>query len=171
MSKTKLKTLLTESTTMSGTVTLYHYTDVDQCDVAPLAPKEAFKHQHYYSQKEMQRSSFPRVFYYTDLKKTEKQVTSAIRTLYSGSVNGSKILRLQDAINEYHRDKETFAKNDPKAYYVVNALFGNPHQPSGDWDAMFQAASEKFDGLYYDGGGSLPIVALLIPLKCKKIER
>lgn len=151
--------------TLSGKVKVYHYSKEDT-DSMILDPKQSLSKRHYYSSNDYKLSKFPRVFYYTDLDKTEHQIRTG-RNLYVGEIDGSKILMLFSAIGEYNKDKESLKSKNSEAYEVVHALKGSG---SPDWDEMFQTASKYFDGVYYDREGTLPIVNLFIPLKVKKYD-
>lgn len=160
----KLKSLLNESLTLKGNVEIFHYTKEDHGDTFVLDPKKSVGNRSYYSNNDYNLSQFPRVFYYTDLSKTESQVTSSSKSLYSTKVPGANILMLQNAIDEYKKNKDSLkAKNKP-AYDVVHALIGGG---SMDWDMMFKKASKNFQGVYYDRG-NLPIVNMFVPLEVKK---
>lgn len=150
--------------TLQGKVPVYHYAKQDGGESMILDPQQSINKRSFYSNSDYKLSKFPRVFYYTDLEKTEHQIRTG-RYLYSGEVDGSKILMLFSAIEEYNNDKENLRKTNPKAYEVVNSLKGSGAM---DWDAMFQAASNNFDGVYYDREGTLPIINLFVPLKVKK---
>jgi hypothetical protein len=160
----RMKNKLNESTTLSGTINLYHFTKTDMGNETILDPKETTSRRSTYSGNEYKLSNFPRVFYYTDLSKVEHQIKSSSRELYTTSVDGSKILYIQAALEEYKKDKEQLQKTDKKAYNVVHALLGGGYT---DWDAMFKAASQNYLGVFYDKGG-LPIVNIFTPLKVKK---
>lgn len=149
--------------TLTGKVKVYHYSEEDK-DSIILDPKQSLSKRHYYSSNDYKLSKFPRVFYYTDLDKTEHQIRTG-RNLYVGEVDGSKILMLFSAIQEYNKDKELLKYKNLQALEVVDALRGSG---STDWDAMFETASKYFDGVYYDREGTLPIINLFVPLKVKK---
>ena len=149
--------------TLNGKVKVYHYSE-ENADSMTLDPKQSSSKRHYYSSNDYKLSKFPRVFYYTNLDKTEHQIRTG-RNLYAGEVDGSKILMLFSAIEEYNKDKELLKYKNPQALEVVDALRGGG---STDWDAMFETASKYFDGVYYDREGTLPIINLFVPLKVKR---
>lgn len=149
--------------TLHGKVKVYHYSDENKESMV-LDPKQSLSKRNYYSSNDYKLSKFPRVFYYTDLGKTEWQIKSG-RKLYIGEVDGSKILLLFAAIQEYNRDKESLKYKNPSVYEVVQSLKGGG---STDWDGMFKTASKYFDGVYYDREGTLPIINLFVPLKVQK---
>ena len=149
--------------TLNGTIPVYHYSKKDLGEETTLDPSESVKYRSFYSQKEYKRSSFPRVFYYTDLKKVEPNVKSP--NLYVGKVSGNKILQLKEAIQSFRQDEELMKKQNPKAYEVALALKGEGYWT--DFDSMFKVASKYFDGVFYDTG-NLPMINLFKPLKVKK---
>lgn len=150
--------------TLQGKIPVYHYAKQNGGESIVLDPQQSINKRSFYSNSDYKLSKFPRVFYYTDLEKTEHQIRTG-RQLYSGEVDGSKILMLFSAIQEYNNDKENLRKTNPKAYAVVNSLKGSGGM---DWDAMFQSASKNFDGVYYDREGTLPIINLFKPLEVSK---
>lgn len=158
----KLTELLKEGLTLSGKVKLYHYTKEDSGDSFILDPKKGSKNKSYYSSNDYKLSSFPRVFYYIDLNKTEKQVVSPY--LYVGEVDGSQILSLQKAVDEWNKNSDALKAKNENAWKVVKAFIGDG---TPDWDKMFKVASRNFLGLFYDSGG-LPIVNLFKQLKVTK---
>lgn len=148
--------------TLSGPMSLYHYTKKDLGGETLLDPNETLKQRSSYSRNEYKLSDFPRVFYYTDLSKVEWQVKSDY--LYTTKVDGQKILVLQSALEEYKSNKDGLKSSNPKAWEVVDALIGRGFQ---DWDSMFEVASKNYLGITYDRG-NLPIVNIFKPLKVKK---
>lgn len=150
--------------TLQGKVPVYHYAKEDSGKSMILDPQQSINKRSFYSSSDYKLSKFPRVFYYTDLGKTEHQIKTG-RHLYKGIVDGSKILMLFSAIEEYNKDNESLEINNPKAYEVVNALKGSGAM---DWDGVFEAAAKNFDGVYYDREGTLPIINLFKPLKVTK---
>jgi len=158
----KLKELIGEGLTLVGKVPLYHFTKEDKGNSFILDPKKSAQNKSNYSANDYKLSSFPRVFYYTDLSKTEKMITSPY--LYKGEVDGSQILFLQTAIDEWQKNPDTLNQKNPAAGEVLEALLGKG-QP--DWDKMFKVASRNFLGVFYDKG-NLPIVNLFKPLKVTK---
>lgn len=160
-----MKKKLNESTTLSGMIDIYHFTPDDMGDTAVLDPQESVKKRASYSWNEYKRSKFPRVFYYTDLKKTEWQIRSGARALYTTKVDGSKIIALNAALAEYKKNKEEMKLKDKKAFEVIDALMGNGY--GTDWDAMFQAAAKNYIGIFYDTG-NLPMVNIFVPMKVTK---
>lgn len=162
----KLRQLLSEGLTLTGVQTLYHYSKEDFGDTVILDPKKSVKYRSFYSNNDYKLSNFPRVFYYTDLNKTESQVVSGSSALYSTKVNGASILNLTEAIKQYTEDQKTMKTKNKAAYDVARALLGEGGQ---DWDAMFRKASKLFTGIFYDQG-NLPIVNVFVPLKVTKDE-
>lgn len=150
--------------TLQGKVPVYHYAKEDGGESMILDPQQSINKRSFYSNSDYKLSKFPRVFYYTDLEKTEHQIRTG-RHLYTGVVDGNKILMLFSAIEEYNKDKESLRRSNLRAYEVVNALKGSGAM---DWDAMFQSAATNFDGVYYDREGTLPIINLFKPLKVSK---
>ncbi|WWT39369.1 hypothetical protein [Microcystis phage Mel-JY01] len=138
--------------TLAGNVPVYHYTKKDMGDLFVLRPKDSVKHRQSFSANDYKHSNFPRVFFYTDLNKTEHQVRT--RFLYNGTVDGSKILNLQIAIQEYNADSEQYKLVSPTAYKVVHALLGSGRP---NYDSMFKFAAKNYDGIFYTTGG-IPMI-------------
>lgn len=165
---------LTELYNLNGKIRIYHFTKKDMGDEFVLDPAETVKQRSSYSKNEYKRTSFPRVFYYLDLNKTEDMVRSEF--LYSTEVNGSDILDLVKALTDYKQRREEMKREDPNAFEVGAALwkpvFINikkteftetvPH-----WDEMFEAAAKNYLGIYYLNG-DLPMVNIFKPLKVKR---
>lgn len=151
--------------TLNGTITVYHFSK-ENADSILLDPIHSVTRRNYYSNNDYKLSKFPRIFYYTDLKKVEHQITTG-KTLYYGTVDGSKILMLFKAIEMWNTDKEFLKKENSYAYEVINSLKGDGYT---DWDSMFKTASNYFDGVYYDKGQSLPIINMFVPVRVLKYE-
>lgn len=160
----KLKDLIREEVILNGNVKLYHYTDKDMGDTAILDPKIAIKNKSFWSNNDYKISDVPRVFYYTDLNKTERMVKT--KNLYVGEVNGSDILNLTDSVNEYVNNPNSLeAKNKD----VFNMIKSSMKYNSLNIDSLLHLAKEKFIGVFYVTGG-LPIVNLFVPLTVKKMN-
>lgn len=160
-----LKELLTESVTLSGRVKVYHYSRIDLGKTVVLDPKKSKANRNSYSNNDYKLSDFPRVFYYTDPKKTEHQVVTGSGGMYQGTVNGRSILHVQSAINAYISNKKGLKTTNPNAFKSIDALVKDG---GTNWDAFFKVASKFYDGVFYDRSGSLPIINLFIPLKVTK---
>ena len=112
----KLKNLIKEEVTLSGPVKLYHYMQNDMGNEIILDPEIAIKNKSFWTTNDYKISDVPRVFYYTDLNKTEKMVKT--KNLYVGQVDGSKILNLTDSVKEYVNNSTSLeAKNKDFEYY------------------------------------------------------
>ncbi len=161
----KLRSLIAEqTTTLPGTVKLYHFTREDMGDSVILNPKDSVNKRHYYSNNDYKFSKFPRVFYYTDLNKIEKQIKSP--HLYYGKIDGKSILNLTSAVDLYQEDSDGLHAKNEFAWEVAHALMKKKDGVI-NWDAMFKTASKYFKGIYYDKG-NLPIVNLFVPLEVRK---
>lgn len=145
--------------TLRGTVTLYHYTRQDAGEKLTLDPKRGSKQTSSYSRNDYSLSTVPRTFYYTDPSKTERIVRTS--HLYSGKVNGSKILDVQDAVTLYQSNSDTLKSLNPNAYAVVQ---GGMKYGVLNFDELLRTARKFFDGVYYVTGG-IPMVALFVPLR------
>lgn len=175
MGESMRRKFLTELYNLNGKIRIYHFTKKDMGDEFVLDPKETTKQRSSYSKNEYKRTSFPRVFYYLDLNKTEDMVVSEF--LYSTEVKGEDILDLTKAAIDYKQRREEMKREDPRAFEVIAALwkptFINiektkftetvPH-----WDEMFEAAAKNYIGIYYSPGGDLPMVNIFKPLKVKR---
>lgn len=159
----RLKELLVieEEISLRGTITLYHFTKEDEGEKFVLDPKKSKKNRSYYSANDYNLSTFPRVFYYTDLNKIEKWISSP--HLYSGKVNGAEILNLTKSVELYTEDSQKFKSDSKQSWEVADALL----RDGKNWDAMFKKAAKYFKGIYYDKG-NLPIVNLFVPLEVTK---
>ena len=152
--------------TLVGKIDVYHYSKLDLGDKVTLNPEETVKHQSSYSRNDYKLSKFPRMFFYTDLNKTEHLVKSSSKALYKAEVDGSSILLLQSALSAYRENKEELSRKNKKAASVIHALLGEGYT---DWDAMFKEAAKNFSGVFYETGG-VPMVVLFTPVDAKKIQ-
>jgi hypothetical protein len=160
----KLKDLIKEEITLSGSVKLYHYTQNEMGDSVILDPQIAIKNKSFWTNNDYKISDVPRVFYYTDLNKTERMVKT--KNLYVGEVNGSNILNLTDSVNEYVNNPNSLeAKNKD----VFNMIKHSMNYNVLNIDSLLRMAKQKFIGVYYVTGG-LPIVNLFVPLTVKKMN-
>lgn len=158
----KLKDLIREEVTLNGNMKLYHYTDKDMGDTVTLDPEIAIKNKSFWTNNDYKISDLPRVFYYTDLNKTERMVKT--KNLYVGEVNGSDILNLTDSVKEYVNNPNSLeAKNKDVFDMIKNSMKYN----SLNIDSLLRIAKQKFIGVFYVTGG-LPIVNLFVPLTVKK---
>lgn len=169
MKKIKKKGLY-ENMTLTGVVDLYHFSRKDLGDETILDPKISSKNFSDWSKGEYRVTTFPRVFYYTDLSKVEPLIKQGSKSLYHTRVDSNKLLNLVDALERYSKDKDELKRTDSKAYEVMAAFVPSDiKQQSGtyNWTEMFQACSEHYIGLYYMNG-NIPMVNILVPLKVKK---
>lgn len=156
-----MKKHLNENYTLSGKIDLYHFSKKDLGQEPTLDPIESAKQRNFYSLNDYRLSNFPRVFYYTDYRKAEPDVKSMF--LYKTSVDGSKILMLKNALEDYTRNSDELKSKDIKAWEVVDALKGRGYT---DWDSMFETADKNYIGVYYETGR--PVVNIFKPLKAKR---
>ena len=160
----KLKDLIKEEVTLSGSVKLYHYMQNDMGDEIILDPEIAIKNKSFWTTNDYKISDVPRVFYYTDLNKTERMVQT--KNLYIGEVDGSNILNLTDSVKEYLNNPSSLeAKNKD----VFNMIKHSMNYNALNIDSLLRMAKQKFIGVFYDKG-NLPIVNLFVPLTVKKMN-
>jgi len=160
----KLKDLIKEEVTLAGPVKLYHYMQNDMGDEIILDPEIAIKNKSFWTTNDYKISDVPRVFYYTDLKKTERMVQT--KNLYIGEVDGSHILNLTDSVKEYLNNPPSLeAKNKD----VFNMIKHSMNYNALNIDSLLRMAKQKFIGVFYDKG-NLPIVNLFVPLTVKKMN-
>ena len=160
----KLKDLIKEEVTLNGTVKLYHYMQNDMGNEIILDPEIAIENKSFWTTNDYKISDVPRVFYYTDLNKTERMVQT--KNLYVGQVDGLKILNLTDSVKQYVNNPDSLqAKNID----VFNMIKHSMRYNVLNIDSLLRMAKEKFIGVFYDKG-NLPIVNLFVPLTVKKMN-
>jgi hypothetical protein len=173
MKKMKKKGLY-ENMSLKGIVDLYHFSRTDLGDETILDPESSTKNKSSWSKREYMTSSFPRVFYYTDLSNVEQLIKSGSKSLYHTKVDSDKLLNLVDAMEKYKKDRDELKRTDKKAYEVMEAFLkskfypDNPNYIGGpDWTKMFQTCAKNYIGLYYMNG-NIPMVNILVPLKVRR---
>lgn len=152
--------------TLTGQTEVYHYTGKDLGDTAILDPKETINRRKFYSNNDYKQSTFPRVFYYMDLARTERQVTQGNKFLYRGTVDGAKVLDVQECIEAYKEDKEQLERTNKNAFQSIQKILDG----NRSWDDFFKEVSKHFDGIYYDYGGKRPIAVMFVPVEVEKVN-
>lgn len=152
--------------TLQGMIDLYHYTTHDFGETALLDPQEAKKRAQYYSMNDYKRSDVARVFYYTDLNKTEPLVFKSSTYLYKTRVQGSSIFNIMEALSLYQKSPDTFKLLSSEIFSIIDTFMKMGGQ---NFQFLLEQLSEHFDGVYYDS--SYPIVNIFIPLEAEKIEK
>jgi hypothetical protein len=162
----KLSELVRPELTLNRTISLYRYSRQDRGDTITLDPKIAAKNKNYYSSRDYNASSVPRIWFYVDLKKTEASIRSPY--LYMMKADGSKILNLKDAFEMYQRDIDDLRINYPKSYLAIKKSensYGNI-----DYNKLFKnIKKEGFEGAYYETGG-IPMVVMFVVCVVKKVK-
>lgn len=153
--------------TLEGEVQLYHYTKDDLGDKAILSPEETVSKRLSWSMREYKRSDVPRVFYYLNLKKTEYDIVSLSKFLYTGFVNGNDIIKLADAINAYNYNPQELESLYPDAYNSIKEFMD---KGGINYDILFEDIKKYFKGAYYKFGNDIEVVILFQPLKVFKID-
>ena len=141
------------------TIRLWHYTSTGNDEPTMLIDPIYFtdsKRRGSYSDREYERSPYPRSFYYTDLGNIEKKLMRG-KTLYYVDVPASSIY---DFKNDEHLED----------YYMEPGI--RPYNTYIDWTALFEAVvADGWKGMYYTlGSGGPPVVAYFEPLLAKKVE-
>ena len=162
----KLKDLIKEDITLSGEIKLYHYSVNDLGDDVTFDPQKSFEMKSNWSMNDYKRSSVPRVFYYTDLNKTEKMVVKRSKSLYIGTISGSKILNVQETYDIFKKDQSLLKTKNINAFNVINESVDN--YGNINFDLLLKTAKKYFSGVYYGENMNLPIVNLFVPLTLKK---
>lgn len=151
--------------TLSGLIPVYHFTDYNMGEYTTLDPNETINKRNFWSNNDYKRSNFPRVFYFTDLKKIETMIKSSSKYLYRGFVKGENILHLKNTINAYSINIGNLKEQNNKAYESIhNFMMGM----GLNFDILFQDVNLHFDGIYYDV--NVPIINLFVPLEVEKIS-
>lgn len=151
--------------TLSGIVRLYHYTSHDFGDMGILDPKLTIDKRSSWSMREYKTSDVPRVFYYTDLSKTETMVAKTNSHLYTGKIEGESILCLQNAVDQFNNNPKELEIKNPDAYNSIERFMKGYGK---DFHILLNDASLYFKGVYYKTS-AIPVVNLFVPLKVVKI--
>lgn len=152
---------------MEGEVQLYHYTKTDLGDKTILSPEESFANRLPWSMREYKRSDVPRVFYYTNLEKTEHSIVSLSKFLYTGFVNGSDIIKVSNAIIDYRKNTQELELQFPDVYHSVKEFVD---KGSMNYDILFESVKKYFKGAYYKFENGMEVVILFQPLEVYKID-
>lgn len=152
---------------LENEVQLYHYTKLDLGDEAILSPEESRNKRLYWSTKEYKRSDMPRVFYYVNLKKTERSIVNFSKFLYTGFVNGKDIIKISHAISSFKKNPEELKDVYPDAYNSVKEFI---EKGSSNYDILFENVKHFFKGAYYKFENEIEVVILFQPLQVFKID-
>jgi hypothetical protein len=153
--------------TLKGTIQLYHYTRYDLGDVAVLSPEESVKTRMSWSMRDYKRSDVPRVFYYLDKDNTEKDIVSLSKNLYTGFVEGTDIIKVNNSIKAYQDNPKELLDNYPNVYNSIKNFVdkgGINHQ------LLLEDISKFFKGAYYKFGNGIEVVILFQSLEVYKID-
>ena len=150
---------LTESTLndfdVDGEIHLYHYGAFDE-DEKELDPEYFLSNTSHHSRKEKEVSDVPRSFFYTDLNNVEHQIAKAYnRKLYKAVVPITKVYDLR-------KDPDGFIQQ------VKHPVFGL--RKGMEWNDLLNAIKEKYDGVFYNMGNNIGIVAWFYPIKVERVE-
>lgn len=155
------------SVTLDGEVQLYHYTLKDLGDTVILSPEETVQRRSSWSMREYRRSDVPRVFYYVNLEKTEKDIVSMSKFLYTGFVDGLDILKVNEAIAEYQKNPEELLNISPSAFSAVKDFMD---KGGINHDLLLESIKKFFKGAYYLFPDGTEVVIMFYPLKTYKID-
>lgn len=153
--------------TLKGDIQLFHYTGKDLGDNVILSPEESIKNRLSWSMSEYRRSDVPRVFYYLDLEKTERDIATMSKFLYTGFVDGLDILKVNDAISEYQKNPEELLNINPNAFSAVKEFLD---KGGINYDLLLESIKKLFKGAYYKFADGTEVVIMFYPLKTFKIE-
>ena len=140
---------------VGGEINLYHYAPVD-VDEVELDPEYFLSNTSGHSRNEKEVSNVPRSFFYTDLNKVEHQIARAYnRKLYQTAVPTSKVYDLR-------KDPDGFIQQ------VKHPVFGL--RKGMEWNNLLNAIKEEYDGVFYNMGNNIGIVAWFYPIKVQRAE-
>lgn len=166
--KTWQRFILSESVSLSGDVTLYHFSQTDQ-DSLMLDPEYFIKQRAHYSRNDYNVSDMPRVFFYVNLDQAEDQVSQGA-TLYSVQVPGSQIYNLsEDPLNLKQKSISPYRVT---ADYdrILRSLANNPRQSKyGPPPESLLPEGSPYKGAYYNTSG-LDIVVWFEPIKVTRSQ-
>lgn len=152
--------------TLSGHIPVYHFTDYDMGDFAVLDPRETINKRNQWSTNDYKRSDFPRVFYFTDIQKTERMIKDSSKFLYTGIVNGDRILDVNNSIKAYQKNKSKLELEHNDVFMAIDNFIV---KLGLNFDILFSDSSLYFDGVYYEVSGN-PVINLFVPLEVEKIK-
>lgn len=153
--------------TLDGEIQLFHYTGKDLGDTVILSPEETIQRRSSWSMREYSRSDVPRVFYYVNLEKTEKDIVSMNRHLYTGFVDGLDILKVNEAIAQYQKNPEELLNINPGAFSAVKDFMD---KGGINHDLLLENIKKFFKGAYYSFPDGIEVVIMFYPLKTFKID-
>lgn len=139
---------------VNGMTTLYHYGQSKE-DAMILDPDFFLSNTSAHSRKEKEVSMVPRVFFYTDLDKTEVIIAKAYgRNLFHTVVPHSEIYDLK-------RDPAGFIKQ------VRHPTFGL--RKGIEWDELLNLIKEEYAGVFYSIGEP-DLVAWFKPIEVYRVK-
>ncbi len=153
--------------TLENEVQLYHYTKLDLGNEVILSPEESKNKRLSWSMREYKRSDIPRVFYYVNVKKTERSIVENSNFLYTGFVNGKDIIKVSNAIRSYNKNPQEFEKLNPNAYNSVKEFVD---KGSSNYNILFENLKHFFKGAYYKFENEMEVVILFQSLKVFQID-
>lgn len=156
-----------DNLTLSGRIPVYHFTDYDMGELGVLDPKETINKRNQWSIIDYKRSNFPRVFYFTDIQKSERMIKDSSKFLYTGIVNGDRILDINNSIRAYQKNKSKLELEHNDVFMSIDRFIV---KLGLDFNVLFSDSSLYFDGIYYEVNGN-PVINLFIPLEVEKIKR
>lgn len=152
--------------TLAGTVTAYHYTDIENSDVIMLDPVVAFQRKKSYTMNDYKLSSVPRLWFYTDLTSVERKVVSSSKVLYYTKIKGETILDINRAIQLYQKNPDKLKYSYSEAFWSVNNFMTREK----DFQQLMQDAIDNgYKGIFYDNGN--PMINYFYPIKAKKFNK
>jgi len=146
----------------SDMVKLFHYSRVRSADSLVLDPNRFVTNRNSYSKNEYNASTFPRVFFYLDKEKTERNIASG--TLFTAEVPASDIYDIRvDVEDLLKKSKKATGQVVPDIHKVLKALAGKDKATPG-YEEHFvpirDSSSKIYKGIHYAiSHGSIPVVA------------
>ena len=135
--------LLTEK----STTTIYHYSRLDEEDIV-LDPNYE---KQFYSRREFETASTPRIFFYADPSQKERFFASS--NLYSTEVPSDQIYNLT-------ADPEGYVKKHRHPTYGLRKMM--------EWDIMLEDIRDSFGGIFYSTA-NFDVVAWFQPIKVDRV--
>lgn len=170
----KWKTFLQEGLedySKAGLVKLYHYSRMAGTDKITLDPERFKTGRNSWSRNEYNRSSFPRVFFYLDKEKTERDIATG--EPFVASVSADDIYDLiQDPEDLLAKSKKASQQTVPDYGKIFKSLTG-VDRPTPGYEEYFtpirEEGSKIYKGIYYTiNYGDTPVVVWFNKIEAHK---
>ena len=154
-----------------GMVNLYHYSKVSGTDSLVLDPEFFKTKRNSWSKREYNVSSFPRVFFYLDKEKTERDIATG--TLFVARVSADDIYDLRiDEEDLLQKSKKATGQVVPDVHKVMKALAGKDVASLGDeeyFKPIREPSAKIYKGVHYSiNYGDTPVVAWFEDIEVRK---